>query len=150
MRFLFVLTLGCLLYSTSNFAQHLDEKDWSTLSDFASSGNMSAFNSHLKQRNFLEVQEPNEKYVFYQWNQENLYFYGVRVNKKTKQVAYLTNDNNYVLTLLSNFLTKYTLSKSDKKENSTTHVFQSPNKVLAIKLDTKDKAGTHLLFATNN
>ncbi|SHI49053.1 hypothetical protein [Aquimarina spongiae] len=150
MRFLFVLTLGCLLYSTPNFAQHLDEKDWSTLSDLASSGNMSSFNSHLKQRNFLEVQEPNEKYVFYQWNQESPYFYGVRINKKTKQVAYLTNDNNYVLKLLSKFLTKYTLSKSDKKDNATTHVFQAPNKVLAIKLDTKDKAGTHLLIASNN
>jgi len=62
----------------------------------------------------------------------------------------MTNDQNYVLQLLSRFIADYSLIESKKNTTaSVTHVFRSPTSTIAIKLDTSSDSGTHLLFAVN-
>ncbi|MCK8524132.1 hypothetical protein M0D21_21320 [Aquimarina sp. D1M17] len=151
MKFLPILSLFIFLISTPTFGQKLNEKDWMKLSDYISAGNQDSFKKFLNDHNFSKVDEPNQKYTFYQWKQSEPHFYGVRVNKTSGQVTYMTNDQNYVLKLISKFIADYALVKSETKgTTSTTHVFQSPNSTIAVKLDSSGESGTHLLFAISN
>ncbi len=134
--------------SSFSFGQYLDEHEWTTLSGYVSSGNNQEFEKFLTQKEFLKAEEANEKYTFYSWKKTDHFFYGVRVNKKSGQVTYMTNDQNYVLKLLSKFISEYTRVTSDQQgQRSVTHIFESPTATIAVKLDITENQGTHLLFA---
>lgn len=148
MKYSFVICVLLLLYSTTIFGQFLNEKDWSVLSDYVKAKDNTSFESFIKQKSFIKSDESNEKYTFYQWKETKDLFYGIRVNNKSGQVTYMTNDQNYVLKLLSRFISDYSLVESKKKGTlSVTHVFDSQTSTIAIKLDTATNSGTHLLFA---
>ena len=146
------IIIGGLLFFLSNSvaSQFLQENEWATLSDYIKENNQTGFDKFLKTKEFSKSDESNDKYTFYNWKETDGYYYGVRVNKSSGQVTYLTNDQNYVLKLLSRFISEYLLVKSEKKSsNSTTHIFQSQSSTIAVKLDTQAESGTHLLFAVS-
>ncbi|GAA4272306.1 hypothetical protein U6A24_21035 [Aquimarina gracilis] len=144
-----LIIIGFLfLFSTNQiFGQFLQEQEWAKLSNYISSNDQIGFKTYLKNKGFLKANEPSEKYNFYTWNTTEKLIYAIRVNKKSGQVTYMTNDQNYVLKLLSRFMSDYTLVKSEKQSKSTTHIFQSLDGTIAVKLDTASDSGTHLLFA---
>ncbi len=144
------LIIICFLFSSSiSFGQYLQEQEWSKLSNYIASNDNIEFESFLKEKGFLKSDEANERYTFYIWKASEKFLYSVRVNKTSKQVTYLTNDQNYVLKLVSRFMSDYKLIKSEKQAKSTTHIFQSLNGTVAVKLDTVSDSGTHILFAMN-
>ncbi|WP_282089657.1 hypothetical protein [Aquimarina algiphila] len=141
-----------LFFSTSTvFGQYLNEKEWTVLSKYTKSNDNSGFEAFLKKRGFSESDQTNEKYTFYDWKKTDSFYYGVRVNKKSGQVTYMTNDQNYVLQLLSRFVSEYSHIKSEKKGTlAMTHIFQSETSTIAVKLDISTDSGTHLLLSSNN
>ncbi len=150
MKYSIIISFIILLYSSQIHGQHLNEQDWAQLSTYIKSDDKSGFEEFLKEKDFLISNEPNEKYAFYNWKKKDGFYYGVRMNKVSGQVTYMTNDQNYVLKLLSRFVSDYSLIKSEKKgERSTTHLFDSQSTTIAVKLDTATDTGTHLLFAVN-
>ncbi len=139
-----------LCSSTTIFGQFLNEQDWSKLSDYVKTKDNASFASFIQQKGFIKSEESNEKYTFYQWKKMDGLFYGIRVNKNSDQVTYMTNDQNYVLKLLSRFVSEYSLVESKKKATtSITHIFESNTSTIAVKLDTSTDSGTHLLFAVH-
>lgn len=147
-----VFTSLLLLFSTSAvFGQYLKEQEWTTLSNYTKSNDTSGFEAFLKKRGFSELDQTNEKYTFYNWKKTDHFYYGVRVNKKSGQVSYMTNDQNYVLKLLSRFISEYSHIKSEKKGTlAMTHIFQSEISTIAVKLDISTDSGTHLLFSSSS
>ncbi|WP_109438422.1 hypothetical protein [Aquimarina sp. AU119] len=141
-----------LFFSTpSVFGQYLKEQEWTTLSNYKKSNDNTGFEAFLKKRGFSKSDQTNDKYVFYNWKKTDSFYYGVRVNSKSGQVTYMTNDQNYVLKLLSRFVSEYSHIKSEKQGTlAMTHIFQSQTSTIAVKLDLSTDSGTHLLFASNN
>jgi len=140
-----------LLHYNSGFGQFLKEQDWATLSDFVKAQKITDFETFLTEKEFLKDKEPNDKYTFYNWKKNDNHYYGIRINKRSKQVTYLTNDQHYVLKLFSRFASEYTLTSSKKQgQNATLHIFRTTNSTIAIKIDDSPKPGTHLLFATKH
>ncbi len=145
------ISLAFLLSFNSSFGQFLKEQDWATLSSYAKSNNTSDFESFLAEKDFLKDPEPNDKYTFYNWKKTDGHYYGVRINNRSKQVTYLTNDQHYVLKLFSRFASEYTLTSSEKQgQNATLHIFRASESTIAIKIDDSPKPGTHMLFATKH
>ncbi len=137
-----------LFMSGVTFGQFLKEQEWATLSGYIASNKKADFEAFVKTKGFLKAEETNDKYTFYNWKKTDGFYYGVRVNKKSGQVTYMTNDQNYVLKLLSRFISEYTLLKTEKQGTyATTHIFQSQSITIAVKLDMSSDSGTHLLFA---
>ncbi|WP_298319618.1 hypothetical protein [uncultured Aquimarina sp.] len=150
MKYSFIICTLLLLCSNLISGQFLTEQDWATLSKHIKTKDKTSFESFIKQKEFIKSEESNQKYTFYQWEETKDIFYGIRVNKKSGQVTYMTNDQNYVLKLLSRFVSEYSLIESKNKgTTSITHVFKSQTSTIAIKLDTASDSGTHLLFAVN-
>ncbi len=151
MKYLVFISFLLLFSTCTLFGQYLKEQEWVTLSNYIKSNDDSGFNSFLKKQGFSESNQTNEKYTFYNWKKTDGFYYGVRVNKKSKQVTYMTNDQNYVLKLLSRFVSEYSHTKSEKQGTlALTHIFQSQNTTIAVKLDLSTDSGTHLLFASSN
>ncbi len=147
MKHSIIIGLLFLFSSSVAFGQFLQEQEWATLSNYMASNDNVDFETYLKDKGFAKTNEPSEVYTFYTWGATEKFLYGVRVNKKSGQVTYMTNDQNYVIKLLSRFMSEYTLVKSEKQTKSTTHVFQSLDVTIAVKLDLLSDSGTHLLFA---
>ncbi|MBP2832776.1 hypothetical protein J8281_11315 [Aquimarina sp. U1-2] len=148
MKITILLSITLFLSANLLVAQHLEEQEWAKLSEYIASGNIKKFEDDLAAKNFTKAEDTNGNYTFYNWKNTEPFYYGVRVNKASKQVTYMTNDQQYVLKLLSRFLSEYTLINSDQKDTtSRTHIFQSSENTIAIKLDLSTNKGTHLLFA---
>ncbi|MBQ0735457.1 hypothetical protein [Aquimarina celericrescens] len=148
MKYTLIISFILLISSNLTFGQHLKEQEWAKLSKYIASDDIKGFEDYLSEKDFNKAEETNPNYTFYNWKQIEPFYYGVRVNKASKQVTYMTNDQNYVLKMLSKFMSEYTLITSDKQgTKSTTHIFQSPGNTIAVKLDTSTDSGTHLLFA---
>jgi len=151
MKYSILISFLFFLNFQLSFGQYLQENEWAKLSGYLASNHQSDFKSFLTKKGFSKADEPSEKYTFYTWKNADTFLYVIRVNKKSGQVTYMTNDQNYVLKLVSRFMSKYNLIKSETKEaKSTTHIFKSLDSTIAVKLDITSNSGTHLLTATLN
>ncbi len=150
MKYSKIIGFVFLFCSSISFGQHLNEQEWAILSKYIASNDVTGFETYLKKKDFTKAEETNPNYTFYNWKEIEPFYYGVRVNKASKQVTFMTNDQNHVLKLLSRFVSEYQLIKSDKQgEKVMLHIFQSPNGTIAVKLDIASDSGTHLLLAVN-
>ncbi len=150
MRYSFIIGCSLMLWSNFSFGQFLKEQEWASLSDYMASDDTGSFEKFLEGKGFLKSDEAHDKYKFYTWKKTDGFFYGVRVNKKSKQVTYMTNDHNYVLRLFSRFISEYSLINSERKgQDIAVHTFQSETSTIVIKLDISPGSGVHLLLAVN-
>ncbi|MEW7292803.1 hypothetical protein [Aquimarina sp. 2304DJ70-9] len=146
------LIIGLILFFISGniFGQYLKEQECATLSSLSSVEDLPELETFLEARGFLKVKEEHNKYIFYNWKKTDGFYYGVRINKNSRQVTYLTNDQKYVLRMLSRFMVDYSNIKSEKQgENKTLHIFESKTSTIAVMLDTSKDSETHLLYAVN-
>jgi len=151
MKFSIIISFIFIFCSQASFGQFLKEQEWSKLSAYITSNDMDQFESYLKEKGFSKTDEDNQKYTFYAYKDIAKNLYAVRLNHTSKQVTYMTNNQNYVLKLVSRFMEQYQLIKSEKKGvTSRTHIFKSTKGTIAVKLDLSTETGTHLLFAKPN
>jgi len=151
MKFSIIIGFILMFCFQDSFGQFLKEQEWTKLSSYIASNNKNQFESYLKEKGFSKADEDSQKYIFYAYTKAKKYLYAIRLNRTSGQVTYMTNNQNYVLKLVSRFMEQYNLIKSEKKGvTSTTHIFKSTNSTIAVKLDLSAETGTHLLFATSN
>ncbi|GAA4277940.1 hypothetical protein [Aquimarina mytili] len=150
MKYSLIFSLLLFLASNHITGQYLKEQECAILTNFSSSGDMKGLSDFLETKGFLKDTKEHNKYIFYNWKKTDGFYYGVRINKSSKQVTYLTNDQNYVLRLLSHFMTDYSKIKSEKQgENKALHIFDSKESTIAVMLDTSADSGSHLLYVIN-
>ncbi len=150
MKYSLIISLLLIVTSKPIFGQYLNEQECAVLTNFSSSNDMKGLRDFLQTKDFIKDTEENKKYIFYNWKKTDGFYYGVRINKNSKQVTYLTNDQNYVLRLLSRFMTDYSKIKSEKQgENKALHIFDTKKSTIAVMLDTSADAGSHLLYVVN-